>query len=1296
MWQPPPITRDNLRQIVRDAPKGAEISVPPGEFEGPFILDRSLRLVGRGNHPKAITLWTRRGPAVIVLSPGVSLSNLNVELTWPEARQSDVTLWYAAGCQPDTQGAQIQGRVEQMGISQSGSGWNLPNIIDLGDLRAKCSITLPMVIEVPGPASIRGELSDLCVEPGKVDAAGQHLLRIGIPGDKLLRDTMLAGQLVVESSGETRSVWIIGRVLEDEFKAWVRDKIILVGQSGRKFGFDLGVLLGKEQLKGESGADRIAEKQAYIMKEPSGVWSLIQPLPVSHPTRVNDQTIGVGQRVLLKGGEMIEVGPLKLIVEAQKTDLPITVDGSVDFGKLSARATATPPVITVRNNQGRQKWEGTLRSTVPWIQVPQPQVVCQGGKTVQVAVQLGTCPSSLPRQQINYTGALMLEGAKETWFISAQLAVDVEEGLEVEPSALDFGRVSDPAMVAPQRLRLRNTGRTDWQGAVQVAVPWLAVDRTSLQCAAGAEMTLEVRLTDQVMALPEGANAIAKAFEIDGQGLSVPVAARLHFDKPKVQLDVQPRSLDWDKVIDWRAAKPQTILLRNTGTKDWQGKAESKVPWLEVTPVTLQCPVQGKATLTVRLTDQFQSLVVGEQKAPAAVRIEGEGLSFSFLARLVVEAPEIEPDTTLIDLVLDDRSALPHYALHLRNRGSQDWRGVVKSTLRWLVVSPTDVTCPAGGEVLIDVTLGPDVSIFKRARTVRVDNAIRIEGQGQPLLVGARLEIKEPAPPGSIPVPPPPPVSPPVTPTKDDVKPPKDVVKPPVTELVVDFGAVSNWSGALPMREIRLTNSQPQVMNGTVRSTLPWLAVTPASFSCPPGQEVILTVRLTNQAAGLRPKSYDVADALIIESSGKKHSVRAQLAVVKVSPPKSVSPPITPTKERVKPPVAAPPPAPLAGLVVDFGAVSDWSGPLPAREIHLANSQPQVMNGTVRSTLPWLEVTPTSFSCPPGQEVILTVRLTNQAAGLRPKSYDVADALVIESGDKRTLIRAHLTMAKGSPTTPVSPPVTPARGEVKPPVAAPPPAPLAGLVVDFGAVSDWSGPLPAREIRLANSQPQVMNGTVRSTLPWLEVTPTSFSCPPGQEVILTVRLTNQATVLRPKTYDVADALVIECNDEKCPVKAHLEVIIAAHPLGMRTILPPRKDAAAEPAQPALAQKPKSPQAAKAKKPSKALPEALVVEPTFVDWGTVSDWSGSLPVREIELYNGLKTDWSGTICSTVPWLEVAPAEVTCPAGERVTFQARLTKYGSHLRTRTYSAANALVIEGGGQTLSVGASLTVGKT
>jgi len=1227
MWRPPPITRENLRLIVREAPEGTEILVPAGEeYLGPFVFDRPMRLTGQGSHPKETTLWMYRGPAVIVRSTGVSLANLNVELTLSEARKSDATLWYAAGCQPDTQGAQIQGRVEQMGASRSGGGWNLPDLIDLGDIRAKCSVTLPMVIQVPGPARLRGELTNLHVQPARLPVGGEHLIRVGIPGDKLFKDTMLAGQLVVESNGETRSIWIIGRVLEDEFKAWARDRIILVGKSGRKYGFGPGMLLGKEQLRGEPGADRVAEKHAYIMKDPGGVWSLIQPLPVSQPILVNGQPVGVGRRRLLKGSEVIKIGELELTVEAKKTDLPITVDGSVDFGKLSARATATPPVITVRNNRKRNKWQGTLRSTVPWIQVPQPQVVCPGSKAVQVTVRLGTGLSSLPRQAINYTGALVLEGPKETWAISAQLDVDVDENLEVEPTSLDFGRVSDPGAVAPQPLHLRNTGNTDWQGTVQIAAPWLAVDRTSLQCAAGAKTKLEVRLTDQVMALPEGPNAVADALRMEGQGLSVTVAVRLHFDKPKAQPEVQPRSIDWGKVMDWRTAKPQTVQLRNPGTKDWRGKAESKVPWLEVTPTILHCPAQGKATLTVRLTDRFQGLTVGEKKEPAAVRIEGEGKAFSILARLVVEEPPIRPDTTMIGLVLDDRSALPHYALRLQNPGGQDWRGTVKSTLRWLLVSPTDIACPAGGEAVVDVTLSPQVGgIFKKPRTVKVDDAIRIEGRGQPLLVGMRLEIKAP-----VVVKPSPPVTTPPHPPEKKPKPP--VVTPPQPELTVDFDTVSDWSEPLPSREIRLSNSQAQVMKGTVRSTLPWLEVTPESFSCPSGQEVVLTARLTKKAAWLRPKNYNVADALVIESGDKKHLVRARLEVVWATPPKA-------RKEEV-PPDTQPP-----KLAVDFGTVSDWSGPLPTQEIHLSNSQAQVMKGTVRSTVPWLEVTPKSFTCPPGQEVVLTVRLTKAASRLRRKAYDVGDALKIKAGDKERLVKVRVVIGK-----PIQPTTAPT-GEATPPSTE--------LTVDFGTVSDWSGPLPTQEIRLSNSQAQVMEGTVRSTLPWLEVTSESFTCPPGQEVVLTARLTKKATWLRPKSYNVADALVIESGDKKHLVRARLKVAWERPPEGRKKEVPPDTP-----------------------------PIELVV-----DFGTVSDWSGPLPAREIRLANSQAQVMKGTVRSTLPWLGVAPESFSCPPGQEVVLTARLTKKAAWLQPKNYNVADALVIESGDKKHLVRARLKV---
>ncbi len=1379
MWRVPPITAQNLKRIVREAPTDAEIRIPPGEYEGPFVIDRPLRLIGNGDSSQAVTFWTRRGPAIIVRCSGVTFTSLSIEVTLPEARQTDATIWYQSGCRPDTQGAQIQGRIEEMGKSQKGNGWNLPNIIDLGNLRAKYPVSLPMVIQVPEAAQLRSDLKELIVQPAILPSGGEYPIYVSISRNQLEKDTLLAGQLVVECGGDTRSVWIIGQVLNDnKFKPWITNDIILLSKSGRKIGCSTGLLVGKEQFQGEPGGDRLAEKQAYIFKEPSGVWSLIQPLPVKTPTILNGQSLDVGQRRLLKGGETIEIGSLHLTVDTKKTRLPVTVDGLVDFGKLSS-GHSKMAVIKVKNNNRVKKWQGTLRSTVPWIQVPTSQVDCLGNQTTQVTVELGSGISNLPLGEINYTGALILEGQKESWVISAKLNVDVEGGLEVEPNKLDFGHVSDPNLIAPQLLRVRNTGTSDWQGTVQVVAPWIRVDETSLHCPPGTETTLKVSLTDEVANLSEGVNRIAEALKINGQGLSLTVPVEIYFDKPKVQLDVQPKEINWGQVGDWRGEQAKTILLRNTGTKNWQGRVISKVDWIEVEPANITCAAQAQTSITIRLTEQFQNLSIGKQRVPAAIRIEGEGIANAILVQADVRAPEIKPDTAWIDLVTGDDANPPQYQLVLKNKGSQDWQGTVKA-IRWLDVSPVQVTCLAGGEATIEVSLGDKARIFKPGRKVEVADAIRIEGSGLPVLVGVRLKIVErySGRPGqrTIQVPDPAKVKPtdkPVdkptqvdlvqappdltvdfgiissgtdslpsqevsiqntqpwpingtalsnvpwvdlTPSTFSCAPGKEVIltaklnsaaislstgkhdildaliirsggkilqgrailqiltsdekvsEPQVEEQVenspleMNFGQVDNWSEPLPMREIRLHNSRSETMSGSVTSTLPWLTATPTRFSCPPGQDVILSAKLTLQGKKLRPKVYNVADALIIESNNQKHLVRVQLEIITPSSSRrSVLVSKESGLEQKRSKQGEKPSA--SDLGINFGIISDWSGKMPVEKVRINNSRKQEVHGTIQSTLPWLAVSPTSYSCAPGQEIMLTVKLTKAATRLRPKRYDVADALIIESNGERRPIRAQLEIARQGTHSRKE------RSDQGKTTVNNFTSSSAGLFVDFGTVSEWTDPLPTQEVHLTNSQPWIMKGVVQSTVPWLRVTPTKFSCASGQEVALTVSLASQAKALQAKTYDIADALVIDSGSKKHLVRAKIK------------INPPDKRVGKTP--------PKAKQKTRARRVG-----LLKVEPESIDFKEVKKWRDSLPMREVKVINGRKTAWKGRVKSTVPWLEVSPTEVKCAAGESVSLQIRLTKHGANMRSRSYSASDAIIIEGSKKTFLIKVAVTIG--
>lgn len=106
------------------------------------------------------------------------------------------------------------------------------------------------------------------------------------------------------------------------------------------------------------------------------------------------------------------------------------------------------------------------------------------------------------------------------------------------------------------------------------------------------------------------------------------------------------------------------------------------------------------------------------------------------------------------------------------------------------------------------------------------------------------------------------------------------------------------------------------------------------------------------------------------------------------------------------------------------------------------------------------------------------------------------------------------------------------------------------------------------------------------------------------------------------------------------------------------------------------------------------PHQLVATPANLDFGTVDRWKdGQLPALEVRLCNKGDKPWQGTIRSTLPWLDISPTMLICPAGGEVTLTGRLTLAGKRLRPRLYKAADALLIEGNGQTLlQIGAQVT----
>ncbi len=120
--------------------------------------------------------------------------------------------------------------------------------------------------------------------------------------------------------------------------------------------------------------------------------------------------------------------------------------------------------------------------------------------------------------------------------------------------------------------------------------------------------------------------------------------------------------------------------------------------------------------------------------------------------------------------------------------------------------------------------------------------------------------------------------------------------------------------------------------------------------------------------------------------------------------PSSTQPATVPTP--TAPPSTASPTLIANPASLDFGSVSRWTGDLPSQEVRLQNSGDQTWQGTVSSTLPWLDVNPKTVTCASGDEFVLTVVLTSSGKRLKSRIYNVEDAIIVEGEGQTMQIRA--------------------------------------------------------------------------------------------------------------------------------------------------------------------------------------------------------------------------------------------------------------------------------------------------
>lgn len=208
------MTEGSINDIISAVPTGGTAALPVGEFEGPLVIDRAMKLVGNNT-----TIWARHGSVITVNSPGVTLEGLRVELTEGDVTETAIQANYPTAIS----NVEILGAVNGFG-SEDGM-FDIPRTLALGELSAQENNTFRMTVNIPAPAEISCCQGGVQFLPERLPA-GRSDVRIivsapGTPG-------LIYTELLLVSQFQRR-IYLTGRFSPDTPAA--KERVIFTANS---------------------------------------------------------------------------------------------------------------------------------------------------------------------------------------------------------------------------------------------------------------------------------------------------------------------------------------------------------------------------------------------------------------------------------------------------------------------------------------------------------------------------------------------------------------------------------------------------------------------------------------------------------------------------------------------------------------------------------------------------------------------------------------------------------------------------------------------------------------------------------------------------------------------------------------------------------------------------------------------------------------------------------------------------------------------------------------------------------
>ena len=840
-----------LREALRTARPDQNIDLEPGEYHGPIVIERPVRLRGLG---RKTVLWRHAGPVIHVRAAGVRLERLLVERT--VLAQGPLVV-HDRGCIPTgKESVEIDG----------------DTLVTLGELFPGSTLSIPLTLSVTARTEITVTgVYGAYISPAVLEAPGTHQVTLTLDGSTLKRGEVLLGEITLREGGSTRWLWLTGTVLDSPAPD---QPLCAVSGKSRLYPAVGGLTLG-ESLFAMLGASLPAGAYGTLQRDPSGALALYVPDAAPSPILLNGEPVAARSRRLLRERDSIRIGPLALEMRVAEP-LPIALETSAiafdDFGA------AFPEAVPLAVRPVKSGWRGQVVAGVEWLSVePEGYFRVPPSRPKTWTVALNAAALNLADGEYNIPGGVLIEGDNQIVAVDVRLRVQ-RPAVALQVAPLDLGACEHGWPVdRVLEVGIVNAGRGAWSGAVQSGVPWLEVlSPMPVGGQSWAETPVQVRFRPVWDRLAPGVHDVPDALIItpesaDPAAQSEPyrVPARIEVTPPLGHLSPGVTQIDFPEV-EYGGPLPEAALpLTNTGAAPWIGTVAALNGWVRVLPEQFELAPGESAALAVELLD-----VPADQPLDTPLLLDqiifeaGPGAAplpepVSVYLTIVERPPYLTARSVSFQPFVKGDSP-PDGMLIVHNMGPGIWRGQITANIAWLVAPEREFTCAPDETVSIPISLSARAAQELPPGLTRWEAALSVGGGREPVTVSAQVDVRD-------------------APTALHLETP-----------ILNFGVVSDDIAGAPVEMVRLLNAGPLPWKGTVTLKAPWLSLERAARAFDlevPGMHVVEFRVLLNERLLAQPPGVMIDDAAILieahrqaDAERQTLAVRAQLVVIESAP----------------------------------------------------------------------------------------------------------------------------------------------------------------------------------------------------------------------------------------------------------------------------------------------------------------------------------------------------------------------------------------------------------------------------